>query len=282
MPNHKQNDYQLNDKIKLYNNLIDNYNIKNIELGMVNLKFSSIINNPIFNDTIELLNNVEYIFLNSFNKEMNNYVLVRETTNLSHSKYELIHMLSSGVQNFSFTLSNIYNFQKQQNLSKIKQFNQLYNLLLFIQDLPPLNLKKNIELYSTDKPFNIRLYIDYEYHTPISEIISHLLYLHKFHIDKICIVDRHGKMKKTDLIFLLEHIAKKSHIEQFSLQLHCNKENENNVEELFHIALDYGINEFNTIENILYKDPTRDKNIIPVLNYKTYYKFLANYLICKN
>jgi hypothetical protein len=287
----KHKNYKIHDKINLYNNLIEKYNVKDLELGMINLKNfpinknpinkNPINKNPIFDNTINLLENVEYQYYNIFNKELNNYILIQEYQHLSETKYELIQLLSSGVQNFSFSLSKIYHFQKYYDSTKIKQFNQLYNLLLFLQDLPPLNLYKNIDLYSNEKPFNIRLYIDYDYQTNQSELINHLFYLHKFHIDKICIVDRHGKMKKDDLLFLIEKIKKYFYIHNFSLQFHCNKDNEDIVEELFHIALDYGINEFNVNENILNKHTTCDPNIIPVLNYQTYYKFLTNYLICK-
>lgn len=280
------NNYKIHDKIKLYSHLIEKYNVKSLELGIANVKKKDVNHlhlnqNPIFDNTIELLENVEYKYYNIFNKELNNYILVQENEHLSESKYELIQLLTTGVQNFSFSLSKIYDFQKYHETTKIKQFNRLYNLLLFLQELPPLNLNKNIDIYSNDKPFNIRLNIDYEYQTNLSEIMSHLFYLHKFHIDKICIVDRDGKMKKDDLMFLLENIKKYFHIQQFSLQFHCNKDNEHIVEELFHIALDYDINEFNINENILNKDTKRDKNIIPVLHYQTYYKWLTNYLICK-
>ena len=278
----QHNKYKINDKIKLYSNLIEKYNVKDIELGMANFQNYSINKNPIFDDTIRLLENVEYQYYNIFNKELNNYILVQEKEDLNRMKHELIQLLSSGVQNFSFSLSKIYNFQKYDDSTKINQFNQLYNLLLFLQDLPPLNLNKNIDLYSNVKPFNIRLYIDYDYETNQNEIIRHLFYLHKFHIDKICIVDRHGKMKKVDLLFLLENIKKYFHVQHFSLQFHCNKDNEHIVEELFHIALDNNINEFNVNDNILNKHTKRDQNIIPVLNYQSYYKFLSNYLICKD
>jgi hypothetical protein len=284
----EHDNYKTHDKIKLYSNLIEKYNVKSLELGMANLKknpinpINPINKNPIFNDTIKLLENIEYQYYNFFNKELNNYILVQENEHLSQSKYELIQLLTSGVQNFSFSLSKIYTQKYHHETTKIKKFNKLYNLLLFLQELPPLNLlNKNNDIYSSDKPFNIRLYIDYEYPTNNIEIISHLFYLHKFYIDKICIVDRCGKMKKDDLLFLLENIKKYFDIQHFSLQFHCNKDNEYIVEELFHIALDNDINEFNIYDNILNKYTKCHPNIIPVLNYKSYYKFLTNYLICK-
>lgn len=271
--------YETTNKLNLYNKIMDNYNVHNFELGIMNHKSSFENNDSIFNDTIELLDIVEYKYYNNFNKDINNYVVFRNNYDINHSKYELIKMLSSGVKNFSFSLSKIYHFKEYHDSTKIKKFNQLYNLLLFLQNLPPLNLYKNNDIYSNNKPFNIQLYIDYEYQTNRSEIISNLFYLHKFNIDKICIVDRYGKMKKNDLLFLLENIKKYFYIEHFSLQFHCNKLNEHIIEELFHIALDYGINEFNINENILDKHTKCDKNIIPVLYYQTYYKWLTNYLL---
>lgn len=277
--NDQKLNYKTNDKLNLYNKIIDNYNVNNLELGIINHKSSFEHNYSVFNDTIDLLNNVEYNYYNNFNKDKNNYVVFRNKSDVIHSKYDLINMLSYGVKNFSFSLSKIYHFNQYYDSTKIKKFNQLYNLLLFLQNIPPMYLYKNSDIYSNNNPFNIRLYIDYEYQITRSENISTLFYLHKFNIDKICIVDRHGKMKKDDLLFLLENIKKNFCIKRFSLQFHCNKFNEHIVEELFHIALDYGINEFNINENILDEDTKCDKNIIPVLYYQTYYKWLTNYLL---
>lgn len=279
----EQQKYNTTNKLKLYDEIINNHKIKNIELGILN---NNLINNnkiEIFENNKEFLNIIEYNY-NIFDNEIINYMIFQENDNTNINKHQLIQMLMAGVKNFAFSTSHLYTTDvcNKNNVCcrKNKMYNNIFNSLNFLYNLPPLDLKKNIDIYSSIKPYNIKLYIDIDYYDTkdTNNLINKLFYLNKLNIDKICIIDKTGGINYNDFVTIISNIKNNYIIDKISLQLHCNDKNELQIEKIFHTAIDYGINEFNVIENILTEKTVVHQNIVPVLTYDKYYKFLLNYL----
>ena len=109
--------------------------------------------------------------------------------------------------------------------------------------------------------------------------------LHKLRPDKLCLSDTCGELQDVQLYNIIQGlIFNKLDLSRFSLHLHVKPERELEVEKLFHLALDHGINEF----DVSYLKSggcslTMDKNkIAPNMSYEQYYKFLTSYLINKD
>jgi isopropylmalate/homocitrate/citramalate synthase len=258
----EEENFDINIKKQIYNEIINKYNPRNLEIGScVNKKLL-----PIFNDTEELLNYVE-----SNNKTKNHYVLV---PNQEH----LMNAINFGVKNFSFITSVSNSFQLKNTRMNLNQtYSNLIIMLRYLDDLP-------VENYS------VKIYVSCINECPIDgkinthNIVSELFSLSLMKFNKICLSDTCGSLTNEEFIDIIED-SKKVGIDtkQFSLHLHVKPERENEVEKIFHTALDYGINEFDVSDlKTGGCSVTMDKNkIAPNMSYEQYYKFLTTYLFNK-
>jgi hydroxymethylglutaryl-CoA lyase len=249
-------------KKALYQSIIENYNPKNIEIGScVNKKLL-----PMFNDTEDLL-----IFSENFNRRnnlFNNYVLV---PNLE----QLINAINIGFKNFSFITSVSDSFQiKNTKMSLNENYENINNMLAFLDD-------------SRLKDYKIKLYVScidkcpIEGKIKINTIIDNLVKLYKLKPDKLCLSDTCGDLKLSQFDNILKGlILNNIDISKLSLHLHVRPERENDVEQLVHSALDYGINEFDVsaINSGGCSIAIDRSKLAPNMMYEQYYRFLSTYL----
>jgi hypothetical protein len=250
-------------KQKLYNCIAQKYNPTNLEIGScVNKKLL-----PIFNDTEELFNYVE-----SNNHSKKNYVLVP-------NQEKLMDAISFGVKNFSFVTSVSNSFQYKNTRMDLNQtYSSLIKMMRHLDDLPVEN-------------YNVKLYVSCINECPIEgkintyNIVSELLSLNLLNFNKICLSDTCGSLTNDIFIDIIEDSKKVGiDIKKFSLHLHVKPQRDDEVEKIFHTALDYGINEFD-VSHLKTGgcSVTMDKNkIAPNMSYEQYYKFLATYLTNKD
>jgi hydroxymethylglutaryl-CoA lyase len=258
----EQEIFDINIKKQIYDEIINKYNPRNLEIGScVNKKVL-----PIFNDTEELFNYVE-----SNEKSKKHYVLI---PNQEH----LINAINFGVRNFSFITSVSNSFQQKNTRMTINQtYTNLNNMMRYLDDSPVEN-------------YNVKLYVSCINECPIDgkihthNIVSELFSLSLIKFDRICLSDTCGSLTKDEFIDIIEDTKKVGiDTKKFSLHLHVKPEREDEVEKIFHTALDYGINEFDVSDlKTGGCSVTMDKNkIAPNMSYEQYYKFLSTYLLNK-
>jgi hydroxymethylglutaryl-CoA lyase len=272
LSNEEQQYFTTLEKIKLYNKINREHNPINLEIGSnVNYKLF-----PIFKDTKELYKNVE---LNKmiYEKEVNNYILVP-----SHNK--LIDVLLYGATNFSFITSVSNSFQlKNTNMNLERNFENL-NLMMNILD--KFNAR-NLDIFTEKPKYKVKLYIScitecpIEGKLPLQFIVNKILLLEKLNFNTICLSDTCGTMTKDEFIFIMDKLIENGvNIRKISLHLHIHPSREDEIEEIVHIALDYGIIEFD-VSYLKYGGcvMTLDKNkTYPNMNYDQFYKFITNYM----
>jgi len=267
----EQAEYTTNFKKQLYKEIIEKYNPRNLEIGScVNKKIF-----PIFTDTEDLFSSIK--------DNKNKYILVPNQEYLSNA-------LNFGATNFSFITSVSNSFQlKNTKMTLRENLNNLNNMIHFLDNYS----KYKIDIENGDVTveffnFNIKLYVSCINECPIEgkisndDIVSKLYYLSGKKFDKICLSDTCGTLTNDDfseIIGMLYEIG--ADINKFTLHLHIKPEREDEVQEIVHTALDYGIEEF----DVSYLKSggcsvTMDKNkMAPNMSYEQYYKFLSNYLI---
>lgn len=256
----EQEKFNTDFKIYIYHDIIKKYNPTSLEIGScVNKKLL-----PIFNDTEQLLHYVE-----SNNESKSHYVLVPNIE-------QLMNAIHFGFRNFSFITSVSNSFQYKNTKMTL---NQTYsNLINMMKYLDSLTLEKySVKIYVScinECPIEGKIHV----HNIVSELFS--LSLMKF--NKICLSDTCGSLTNDVFIDIIED-TKKIGIDtkKISLHLHVNPDRENEVEKIFHTALDYGIDEFD-ISDLKTGgcSVTLDKNkISPNMSYEQYYKFLTTYLL---
>jgi hydroxymethylglutaryl-CoA lyase len=274
----EQSVFTTNTKINLYNYLVNNYYPKNVEIGScVNTKIL-----PIFKDTEEIFRYTEFTKMKN-KRELNHYILIP-------NKLQLIESLKFGAKNFSFITSVSNSFQfKNTKMSLDDNETHLNNMMLFLDDYSNLRInKETCELYYDYTPFKVKIYISCINECPIegkistSTIVNKIFSLSKMNFHRICLSDTCGTLTKEDFVDIIEKSKKIGiNTKKFSLHLHIKPERENEVEEIVHTALDYGINEFDVSElKTGGCSVTMDtKKMAPNMSYEQYYKFLTNYLI---
>jgi len=256
----EQENFDINAKKQIYGEIINKYNPRNLEIGScVNKKVL-----PIFNDTEELFN-----YVNMNNKSKKHYVLI---PNQEH----LINAVNFGVRNFSFITSVSNSFQHKNTRMTLNQtYSNLIIMMKYLDNLQGENL--NVKLYVScinECP------IDGKIHT--HNIVSELFSLSLLKFNKICLSDTCGSLTNDEFVDIIEDTKKVGiDTKKFSLHLHVKPEREDEVEKIFHTALDYGIDEFDVSDlKTGGCSVTMDKNrLAPNLSYEQYYKFLTTYLM---
>ena len=256
----EQENFDINAKKQIYGEIINKYNPRNLEIGScVNKKVL-----PIFNDTEELFN-----YVNMNDKSKKHYVLI---PNQEH----LINAVNFGVRNFSFITSVSNSFQHKNTRMTLNQtYSNLIIMMKYLDNLQGENL--NVKLYVScinECP------IDGKIHT--HNIVSELFSLSLLKFNKICLSDTCGSLTNDEFVDIIEDTKKVGiDTKKFSLHLHVKPEREDEVEKIFHTALDYGIDEFDVSDlKTGGCSVTMDKNrLAPNLSYEQYYKFLTTYLM---
>jgi hydroxymethylglutaryl-CoA lyase len=261
----EQNKFSTFKKKQLYNLILQNNEPKNMEIGsLVNKKLL-----PIFDDTEELFDYAEVN--NKYHKTLNHYLLV---PNFDH----LMDGIKIGCNNFSFITSVSNSFQlKNTKMTLEENYKNLNDMMIFLGD------------FSAFKTFNVKLYVSCISECPIegqincNDIIEKLIHLNNnLKPNKLCLSDTCGTLNPSDFHKIINGLRNNDiDISKISLHLHVQPEREKITENIFHIALDNGINEFDVSAlNSGGCSITMDKNkIAPNMSYEHYYKFMTSYLI---
>lgn len=267
-------------KKNLYQTIYFNHYPKNIEVG-------SLVSNkifPVFNDSMDLLSYIEkhqeslksnFDYL--FPLKTNNYILVPNSNKLREKIYHVQIKLEKSPFNYSFITSTSNSFQcKNIRMSLDESDQDILNMIYMLDDK------------FGKRDYQIKLYVSCINECPIEGkldsdlIIDRLLMLNKFNVDIICLSDTCGTLEPYDFKYIMskciEYGIPRS---KMSLHLHVKQGREDIVEELIHIALDYGIIEFDvSLINSGGCSVTMDKNrLVPNLSYDLFYKSLTTYLI---
>lgn len=153
---------------------------------------------------------------------------------------------------------------------------------------PAVGSEKNKVFKDDVVPYKVKLYVScinecpIEGKIPTTNIVDKLLELNDINFDKICLSDTCGTLTKEDFVDIINNITKNGlDIKKISLHLHIKPEREGEMEEIVHLAFNYGINEFD-VSHIGSGgcSVTMDKNkLVPNMNYEQFYKFLISYLL---
>jgi hypothetical protein len=261
------------DKIRLYFFIKQKYQPLNMEIGSI---VSSKIF-PVFQDSQSVYNHIEYSLLDeaayslSEQKEVapNNFILIPNQT-----KFQDIDKFI-GLSCFSFITSVSESFQmKNTKMSLTTTFQQINNMIS--------------QLESTSKQYKTKIYVScinecpFEGKIPLLNIVSELFVLSTMNVDKICLSDTCGTLTKDDFVDIIENTKKVGiNTKIFSLHLHVKPDREDEVEKIFHAALDYGIEEFDVsdLKTGGCSLTINKSELAPNVSYEQYYKFLTNYLI---
>lgn len=277
LPKEEQLNMKIIDKIRLYFIIKEKYKPPNMEIGSI---VSSKIF-PVFQDSSCLYNHIEFSLLDdiayslSEQKEVmpNNFILIP-----NQKKFQEIDKFI-GLNCFSFITSVSESFQmKNTRMSLTTTFQQITNMINKLETTPKTANKTKIYVSCINEcPIEGKI--------PLLNIVTELYLLSTIKVDKICLSDTCGTLTKNDFIDIIEN-TKKVGIDTklFSLHLHIKPEREKEAEEIFHTALDYGIEEFDVSHlNTGGCSITINKDkLFPNMSYEQYYKFLTNYLLIKN
>ena len=212
-------------KKKIFDNIVSIHNPKYIEIG--SLVNSTII--PIMKDTIELFKNIN-------NNNNNIFILIP-------NKNYLLKAIVNNIKNYSFITSLSNSFQLKNIKKNINQMkNELYEMMNIIN-----NLKKyNNSIYYT------KLYISCINECPIEGkidndyIIKDIIYYYEnFNIDILCLCDTCGSLTFLDYKYIIDNLIKNNiSFDRFSLHLHIDIKNIDNIENIIFYSLDNNIKHF--------------------------------------
>jgi isopropylmalate/homocitrate/citramalate synthase len=257
----EQEKYTTDIKLQIYNDIINKYNPNYIEIGSIVSK--KIL--PIMSDSLE-------IYDKTYKPDTNNFLLVP-----SESK------LQDALNHNCYNISLISSVSEQFQLSNTKKtLEQTKSEILGIM----------YELYSNPKIKNprVKLYLSCIDHCPISGqipldfIASEITYYNQIcKPDIICLSDTCGNLSSDNFILLVNMINKLGvPSEKLSLHLHVDKNNIENSQQIFSIALDRNILEFDiSLLDSGGCSVTMGSKTKPNLSYELYYKFLCDYIMHK-
>ena len=258
------------DLINLYNEIESKYRPKNMEIGSIVSKTIF----PIFENSSTLFNHVEwsqhdYLGDNNINDEkIKNYILIP-----NEKQFEKRNQFI-GLENFSFILSISDSFQmKNTKMSIDTAFKQIKNM---IRQLDDEQCHRMVKLYvSCINECPIEGKIDND------KVVEKLLKYQELNPDILCLSDTCGTLTEDDFSYIINNINKNKIYDNISLHLHVKPDREDEVEKIFHRALDFGITSFDVSAlDTGGCSVTMDRNkLAPNMSYEQYYKFLTNYLL---
>lgn len=263
----EQAKYTTEKKMEIYKDIILKHNLKNIEVG-------SIVSEkvlPIFKDTEKIL---ECINTYTTMREINNFIVIA-------NKNKLKTVINNpNINNFSFITSVSNSFQmKNTKMNLEKSEYEIYEMLCELDDNNTRIIKPFIKLYiSCVNQCPIEGKIDNDF------IVNRILKLSKMNIDNICLSDTCGTLTLEDFEYIAETcIYFGLQPSRLSLHLHVKQDNEKNVEQIIHKALDLKIINFDVsdLKSGGCSVTMKNSSLSPNLSYELYYKFLVTYIVNK-
>jgi pyruvate/oxaloacetate carboxyltransferase len=139
-----------------------------------------------------------------------------------------------------------------------------------------------------DKPekSTVKLYVSCINECPIegkidnNVIIEKIQKYQKLKPDILCLSDTCGTLTAEDLNYIISNLNNK-HFNNLSLHLHVKPGREDEVEQIIHRAVDFGITSFDVsaLKSGGCSVTMKETELAPNLSYELYYKSLATYLL---
>lgn len=252
------------DKVELYNQIKQKYKPLNIEIG-------SIVSNkvlPIFQDSDSFFNWIEWCQLEPYEPKINNFILIPNETQFQNINKFI------GLSNFSFITSVSESFQmKNTKMSLDTTFQQINNMIHTLDDKPGQH--------------TIKLYVSCVNECPIEGkinnniVIDKILKYQQLKPNILCLSDTCGTLTLDDFTYIIDHLNKDKNYKNLSLHLHVKPGREDEVEQIIHKALDFGITSFDVsaLESGGCSVTMSKSELAPNLSYDLYYKSLTSYLL---
>jgi len=264
----QQKNVLVNDKLIIYEDIVKNHEVTNIEVG--SLVSKNVL--PIFQDSISLLRYLNNKQQNS--NERNHFILVPNNEKLN----TVINI--PGVNKFSFITSVSNSFQLKNTKMSLKDTdNEIFTMLYNLDENNNQKKKAYIKLYVscvTECPIEGKIDNDF--------IVNRLLTLNKMEVDNICISDTCGTLEIDDFEYIVDTCKFFGlPMTKLSLHLHVKPEREKIVETIIYKALERNITNFDVsvLENGGCSVTMEKSNLCPNLSYNLYYKCLVNYILKK-
>ena len=221
--------YSLPEKKELLLNIISNRRPHALEIG--SLVSPKIL--PQMENSLEMYTEAEmYNSLLTGNRNIDIYMLTPNFKSLQTA-------IDNNITNFSFITSVSNSFQTKnvnKNLSQTKS--ELEQMMESVNLLPTNNVKLYISCIN-ECPISGLIDIDH--------IIQEILYYYYTYenISEICLSDTCGTLQFTEFKYIIDSLHKRQiEIDRFSLHLHDQSDNSNNLKEIIKYATVNGINKF--------------------------------------
>ncbi len=221
--------YSLPEKKELLLNIISNRRPHALEIG--SLVSPKIL--PQMENSLEMYTEAEmYNTLLTGNRNIDIYMLTPNFKSLQTA-------IDNNITNFSFITSVSNSFQTKnvnKNLSQTKS--ELEQMMESVNLLPTNNVKLYISCIN-ECPISGLIDIDH--------IIQEILYYYYTYenISEICLSDTCGTLQFTEFKYIIDSLHKRQiEIDRFSLHLHDQPDNSNNLKEIIKYATVNGINKF--------------------------------------
>jgi hypothetical protein len=251
------------DQINLYFQIKEKYKPRNMEIGSI--VSSKVL--PIFKNSDSFYNYIEYCQLAPDEPKINNFILIPNENQFNNiNKFR-------GLSCFSFITSVSESFQmKNTRMTLDTTFQQLNNMMRILDDKPE---KSTVKLYVScinECPIEGKINNDI--------IIGKILKYQELKPDILCLSDTCGTLTVQDIEYILSNLTKDK-CKNISLHLHVKPGREDEVEQIIHTALDFGINSFDVsaLKSGGCSVTMKESDLAPNLSYELYYKSLATYLL---
>jgi hypothetical protein len=226
---------------------------------------------PIFKNSDSFYNYIEYCQLNPDEPKINNFILIPNETQFNNINKFI------GLNCFSFITSVSESFQmKNTKMTLDTTFQQINNMMRVLDDKPE---KSTVKLYvSCINECPIEGKIDN------NVIIEKIQKYQKLKPDILCLSDTCGTLTSEDLNYIILNLQRdgiKNDYSNLSLHLHVKPGREDEVEQIIHTALDFGINSFDVsaLKSGGCSVTMNESDLAPNLSYELYYKSLFTYLL---
>jgi isopropylmalate/homocitrate/citramalate synthase len=255
------------DMLNLYFQIKEKYQPRNMEIGSI--VSSKVL--PIFKNSDSFYNYIEYCQLNPDEQKINNFILIPNETQFNNINKFI------GLNCFSFITSVSESFQmKNTKMTLDTTFQQINNMMRVLDDKPE---KSTVKLYvSCINECPIEGKIDN------NVIIEKIQKYQKLKPNILCLSDTCGTLTSEDLNYIILNLQRdgiKNDYSNLSLHLHVKPGREDEVEQIIHTALDFGINSFDVsaLKSGGCSVTMNESDLAPNLSYELYYKSLFTYLL---
>jgi hypothetical protein len=261
IPVHLHQNYTTNEKMKIYTNIINQYNPESIEIG--SLVSPKVL--PVLGDSIDLYNRCT-----SIDDNLDHYLLVPSITKIKT-------VLDICCKNVSLITSVSETFQQLNTKKSLEQ--------------TKTEIKEITKKISNGK---IKLYVSCIDECPIVGKISHdiicdeLMYYYKnFKLETICLSDTCGTLTNDSFVRIIDKCYSMGlSYNILSLHLHTDPTSESsitNTKQIIYSALDRKISRFDvSCLDTGGCSVTMGSKTKPNLSYSLYYKSLVDYIIEKS